>query len=142
MGTKSAAHPLRSPPPDEREEDDRSKRLASISQAVEVLHVLDRALACADDDELGRLVSEARAGERALERWAHEVETFRASKQLFQAGTVPDLVERRHGVRDELVLTRVGRALDRSPSLRFFWEALAFVVGFVLSLLVLSLLVT
>ena len=99
--------------------------------------------------EVHLLCQDRHAGELdfvdAVGRWdggGLEVETFRASKQLFQAGTVPDLVERRHGVRDELVLTRVGRALDRSPSLRFFWEALAFVVGFVLSLLVLSLLVT
>jgi hypothetical protein len=136
MGTKAASNPPRSPPPYEREDDDRSKRLASISQAVEVLHVLDRALACADDAELGRLASQAREGERALETWAREVETFRASKQLFEAGIVPDLVERPRGARDELVLTRVARALDQSPSLRFFWEALAFMVGFVLSLLV------
>jgi hypothetical protein len=103
---------------------------------VEVLHVLDQALACATDEELGRLASQAREGERALEEWARQLETFRASKQLFAAGIVPDLGERPHGARDELVLTRVARALDQSPSLRFFWEALAFMVGFVLSLLV------
>ena len=134
MGTKAASDPPRSPPPDAREADDRSRRLASIGDAIEVLHVGDRALACADDAELGRLASQAREGERAFEAWAREVETFRASKQLFEAGMLPDLVE--HGDRDELVLTRVARALDRSPSLRFFWEALAFMVGFVLSLLV------
>ncbi len=135
MGTKTASN-LRSPPPQEREDDDRSRRLASISQAVEVLHVLDRALASADDAQLGLLVSRVRAAERQLEAWAREVEAFRASKQLFEAGIVPDLVDPSRATRDELVLTRLARALDRSPSLRFFWEALAFIVGFVLSLLV------
>src|SRR4051794_1861162 len=113
MGTKAAANPLRSPPPqeredEEREDDDRSKRLTSVGQAVEVLHVLDLALACTNDEELGRLASQIREGERALESWAREVETFRASKQLFEAGIVPDLAERpRDDERDELVLARM-----------------------------------
>src|SRR5437868_13578552 len=127
MGTKTASN-LRSPAPHERENDDRSKSLASVGQAVEVLHVLDRALACAGDAELGQLISRVREGERALEAWAREVETFRASKQLFEAGIVPDLAERPRDDRNELVLTRVARALDQSPSLRFFREALAVMV--------------
>jgi len=134
MGTNAAAKTPGSPPPQEREDDERSRRLAAVGEVVEVLHVLDLALACTNDDELGRLAAQARESERALETWAREVESFRASKQLFEAGILPDLA--RSDGRDELVLTRVARALDQSPSLRFFWEALAFVVGFVLSLLV------
>lgn len=136
MGTNPAVTPSGSPPVRARENDDRSGRLATVGRAVELLHALESALELIDDEELGRLASDARRGERALERWARQVEIFRASKQLFEAGILPDPVGRRRRVRDELVLARVARSLDASPPLRFFWEALAFMVGFVLSLLV------
>jgi hypothetical protein len=103
---------------------------------MEILHVLDLALGSTNDAELGRLASEVREGERALEEWARHVEAFRASKQLFEAGILPDPAGRPRGIPDELVLARLARALDASAPLRFFWEALAFMVGFVLSLLV------
>jgi hypothetical protein len=103
---------------------------------MELLRVLEFALGQTDDAELGRLVSGIREGERAFEEWARQVETFRASKQLFEAGILPDPAGRPRGIPDELVLGRLGRALDASPPVRFFWEALAFMVGFVLSLLV------
>ena len=51
----------------------------------------------------------------------------RAFSPLRQAGAAPA----HDGRRD-----RLNRALDDSKPLRFFWEALAFMVGFVLSLLV------
>lgn len=101
-----------------------------------MLHVLERALQCTDDTELGRLASDAREAERVLEDWARQVEAFRASKQLFDSGILPEPGGRPRGIPDELVLARIGHALDASPPLRFLWEALAFMVGFVLSLLV------
>jgi hypothetical protein len=144
MGTKAALTHLRSPPPPEREDHERpaaddtgrSTVMASVGAAVDLLRVLECALDQTPDAELGRLVSEIREGERAFEDWARQVETFRASKQLFEAGILPDPTGRPRGVPDELVLGRLGRALDASPPIRFFWEALAFMVGFVLSLLV------
>jgi hypothetical protein len=111
-------------------------RLASVGQAVELLHVLDLALGSTDDAELGRLASEAREGERALEEWARQVETFRASKQLFAAGILPDPTGQPRDVPDESAGAPRARTFDSSPPLRFFWEVLAFMVGFVLSLLV------
>lgn len=135
MGTKSAGTHPGSPPAPEREDQDRATRLASVGQAVELLSALDRVLGCTDAAELGRLASEAREGGRSLEEWARHVEAFRASKQLFEAGILPDPAARPR-VADEPVRARVASALDRSSPLRFFWEALAFMVGFVLSLLV------
>ena len=135
MGTKPATEPG-SPPAQPQEEDDRSAWLAVVGEAVEVLHVLDLALSRTDDDELGALAVETREAERALEGWARQIETFRASKQLFEAGILPDPVGRPRGIPDELMLARLSRALDASKPLRFMWEALAFMVGFVLSLLV------
>jgi hypothetical protein len=136
MGTKAAVTHPGSPPAREREDADRSARLASVGQAVELLHVLDLALGSIDDTELGRLASEVREGERALEEWARQVEAFRASKHLFEAGILPDPAGHPRNVPDDVVLARLTRALDAPPPLRFFWEALAFMVGFVLSLLV------
>jgi hypothetical protein len=136
MGTKAAVTHPRSPPAQEREDDDRSAWLASVGEAVDVLRVLELALARADDAELGRLTSQVRETERVLEEWARQLETFRASKQLFEAGILPAPAGRPRGIPEELVLARLGRALDASRPLRFFWEALAFMVGFVLSLLV------
>src|SRR5262249_38305848 len=95
------------------------------------LRVLDFALGQTDDDELGALVTEIREGERAFEQWARQVESFRASKQLFESGILPDPVARLHGIPDELVLSRIGRALDASLSELLFWATLSFVVGFV-----------
>jgi hypothetical protein len=136
MGTKSAEIPPRSPPAHEQEEGDRSTSLADVGWALDVLRVIELALGRTNDDELGRLARDAREGERAFEEWARHVESFRASKQLFEAGILPDPAGRPRGIPDELVLARLGRALDASPPLRFVWEALAFMVGFVLSLLV------
>ena len=90
MGTKSAGTHPGSPPAPEREDQDRATRLASVGQAVELLSALDRVLGCTDAAELGRLASEAREGGRSLEEWARHVEAFRASKQLFEAGILPD----------------------------------------------------
>lgn len=135
MGTIPATEPG-SPPAQPQEEDDRSARLAVVGEAVEVLHVLDLALSRTDDDELGALAVETREAERALEAWARQIETYRASKQLFEAGILPDPGGRPRGIPDELMLARLSRALDDSKPLRFLWEALAFMVGFVLSLLV------
>jgi len=135
MGTKAATHPG-SPPALEQEDGERSTSMASVGEALDVLRVLDLVLGCTDDDELGRLASEAREGERAFEAWARQVEILRASKQLFEAGILPDPAGRARDIPDELVLARLGRALDASKPLRFVWEALAFMVGFVLSLLV------
>jgi hypothetical protein len=106
-----------------------------------LLHVLDLALGCTDDAELRRLAADARVGERTLEEWARHVEAFRASKQLFESGILPGppgprrraLDGRPRGAPDALVRAR---AHGTSAPLRFFWEALAFMVGFVLSLLV------
>ena len=135
MGTKPAMQPG-SPPAQPQEEDDHSAWLAVVGEAVDVLHVLDLALSRTDDYELGALAVEAREAERALEAWARQIETFRASKQLFEAGILPAPAGRPRGIPDELMLARLNRALDDSKPLRFFWEALAFMVGFVLSLLV------
>ncbi len=137
MGTKAVAIRPGSPPVRARENDDRRGRLAAIGCAVELLHALDSALERIDDEELGRLAAEARRGERALDDWARQVEAFRASKQLFAAGILPDPAGRRRRMLEGLVLARIARrSRDASPRLPFVWEALAFVVGFVLSLLV------
>ncbi len=142
MGAKAAVANLGSLPAHEREDDDRSARLASVAQAIDALHILDCALGCVDDAELGRLASDARAGERAFEEWARQVEAFRASKQLFESGVLPDLPEPARRIPDEVVARRAPVVARRTPvydgsrTLRFFWEALAFMVGFVLSLLV------
>jgi len=134
MGTKAAVTHPRSPPANEREDDDRLTTLAAVGDAVDVLHVLDQALARTSDDELGRLAGDVREAERKLEDWARQLETFRASRQLFESGILPDPVGRPRGIPNELVLAQLGRALDTSPFLRVLWEAaLAFVVGFVLS---------
>jgi len=136
MGTKAAVTHPRSPPANEREDDDRNTTLAAVGDAVDVLHVLEDALGRASDDDLGRLASDVREVERSLEEWARQLEAFRASKQLFESGILPDPAGRPRGIPNELVLAKLGRALDASPRLRFVWEALAFAVGFVLSLLV------
>ena len=136
MGTKAAVTHPRSPPANEREDDDRLNTLAVVGDAVDVLRVLEDALGCASDDDLGRLTSDVREVERTLEDWARQLETFRASRQLFESGILPDPAGRPRGIPNELVLAKLGRALDASPRLRFVWEALAFMVGFVLSLLV------
>jgi hypothetical protein len=136
MGTKAAVTHPRSPPANEREDDDRLRKLAGVGDAVDILRVLDAALERADDGELGRLAADVREAERIFEEWARQVEAFRASKQLFDSGILPDPGGRPRGIPEELVLARLGRALDASPRLRFVWEALAFMVGFVLSLLV------
>lgn len=144
MGTKAALTYLRSPPSREREDNDRPATednarpitLASVGAAADVLRLLEFALAQTDDAELERLVGTVREGERAMEDWARQIETFRISKQLFADDILPDPAGRPRGVPDELVLGRLGRSLDAKPPVRFFWEALAFGVGFVLSLLV------
>jgi hypothetical protein len=135
MGTKPAIQPG-SPPAQPQEDDERSAWLAVVGEAVDVLHVLDLALDQTDDFELGALAVKTREAERALEEFARQIETFRSSKQLFEAGILPDPAGRPRGVPDELMLARLGRVLDDSKPLRFVWEALAFMVGFVLSLLV------
>ena len=145
MGTKAALTYLRSPPlPPEREDNDRPATgtvgrpgtIANVGEALDVLRVLDFALGQTEDAELGQLVRDIREGERAFEDWARQIESFRVSKHLFDAGILPDPAARPRGIPDELVLGRLGRALDASPPVRYFWEALAFMVGFVLSLLV------
>src|SRR5262245_56005060 len=106
MGTKPASFPSGSPAEPTQEVEHRSESLASVGEAVEVLRTLDLALGRTDDDELGRLASDVREGERALEEWARQIEAFRASKQLFDAGILPDPAGRPRGVPNELVLTR------------------------------------
>lgn len=110
--------------------------MGSVGEALDVLRVLDFALGQTDDEELAGLVAEIREGERAFEDWARQVESFRSSKQLYEAGILPDPSARPRGIPDELVLSRLGRALDTSFPEILFWWALSFMVGFVLSLLV------
>jgi hypothetical protein len=140
MGTKAALTYLRSPPPTEREDNERpaaeksgrSTTMASVGEALDVLRVLDFALGQTDDSELGALVAEVREAERAFEQWAWQVESFRSSKQLFEAGILPDPKGRPRGIPDELVLARLGRVLEDSSSMPLLLGvALAAAVGFV-----------
>lgn len=145
MGTKAALTYLRSPPSPKREDNDRpaagnsgrSTAVGSVGEALDVLRVLDFALGQTDDDELSALVGEIREGERAFEDWARQVESFRASKQLYEAGILPDPAARPRGIPDELVLDRLGRALDAASGMPLLLQAaLAAMVGFVLAFLV------
>jgi hypothetical protein len=145
MGTKAALTYLRSPPPLEREDNERpsagnsgrSTAIASVGEALDVLRVLDFALGQTDDAELGALVTEIREGERAFEQWARQVESFRTSKVLFDAGILPDPVGRPRGIPDELVLDRLARTLDASSNMPWLLGvALAAAVGFVFAFLI------
>ena len=145
MGTKAALTYLRSPPPPEREDNERpsagnsgrSTAIASVGEALDVLRVLDFTLGQTDDAELGALVTEIREGERAFEQWARQVESFRTSRLLFESGILPDPAGRPRGIPDELLLDRLGRALDASSGMPLLLQvALAAMVGFVLAFLV------
>ncbi|HEY2389007.1 MAG TPA: hypothetical protein VGK30_18785 [Candidatus Binatia bacterium] len=111
--------------------------MGSVGEALDVLRVLDFALGQTDDSELGALVAEVREGERAFEQWARQVESFRSSKQLYEAGILPDPAGRPRGIPDELVLDRLGRALDASSGMPLLLQvALAAMVGFILAFLI------
>jgi hypothetical protein len=96
---------------------------------------LTRALGETADADLERLAASSRAGERALGDWARRLEAFRVFKRRFENGTLAG---------SRLFAGDHGRAPARRPSpwtviepkaIPFMWEAVAFVVGFGVSLL-------
>jgi len=82
-----------------------------------------------DDDELGPTRQPGGAAQVSCappRGWgARGGDVFRANKQLFEAGIVPDLVERRYGVtrRARAHFASAGRSIDRRRC-GSFWEAL------------------
>jgi hypothetical protein len=98
--------------------DDRVRRLQRIGQIIELYEDLEHALARMDDRELHRIAARTRPDERPLAFWARRVARVRgvaspARHDLFEV----------HPRR---------RVASRG---RFIWEAVAFAVGFGVSLL-------
>jgi hypothetical protein len=132
MGAEPAHNPG-SPLAREREGyDRRPTRFSTVGEVVRLYRNLEVALGQAADTELVRLAAQAREGAVALEEWARRVEAFRGFKRRFEAGVDPGAIADRRGRRPAAPVEAA--RYGRSP-LRFVWEALAFAVGFVVSIL-------
>src|SRR6185295_7006104 len=68
---------------------DRAARLRALGDLLGLYRDLERALRAVSDAELEQLATAARAGERALGRWARSIETFRRFKRRVEAGLPP-----------------------------------------------------
>ena len=116
-------------------DEERSARLRAIGEVVRLYEGLAQALQTVSDDELARLATAARAGERALDRWARSIEVFRRFKRRIDAGLPP--------ANETLEANDYERATepewledeDGGPP-PLVWEALAFAIGFIVSFLV------
>jgi hypothetical protein len=117
-------------------DEERSARLRAIGEVVRLYEGLEQALQTVSDDELARLATAARAGERALDRWARSIEVFRRFKRRIDAGLPP--------ANETLEANAYERATepewleddeDGGPP-PLVWEALAFAIGFIVSFLV------
>jgi hypothetical protein len=94
---------------------------------------LTEALDRTDDAELARLAAGARAGERALADWALRVESFRGFKRQFELDTSPRAPAPAAGAAARQPSPWIVEEPGAPP---FFWEALAFIVGFIVSFLI------
>jgi len=136
-----AANPTRASTPAVRgSEEERKARLRAVGEVMRLYEGLEQALQTVSDDELARLATAARAGERALDRWARSIEVFRRFKRRIDAGLPPanETLEANGGderaTESEWLEDGDGGG-DGGPPL-FLWEALAFAIGFIVSFLV------
>ena len=93
---------------------------------------LTQALGEAADADLERLAATSRAGERALGEWARRLESLRVFKRSFENGTF----ERSRLFSKSGPAPRRARwTVEEPKAIPFMWEAVAFVLGFAVSLL-------
>ena len=108
-------------------------RLAGVGEALRLYEELELALGRIRDADLAQIAAAAREGEQGLEEWESRVEAFRAFKRRFEAGVYP--LEGPCREAPGLPLSaRQGPAVGRG-SVPYAWEALAFLIGFMASLL-------
>jgi len=116
-------------------EERRIVRLAGVGEAIRLYEELELALGQIRDADLAQIAAAAREGEQGLEEWASRVEAFKAFKRRFEAGVYPLEVEGPRREAPRLPLSaRQGPAVGRG-SVPYAWEALAFLIGFMASLL-------
>jgi len=104
---------------------------------VHLYHDLERALRAVNDQQLAELASTARAGERALGRWARTVEAFRGFKRRLDAGLPPlDELRDTPAIRFDTEPLWIEDDDVDAGTPPYLWEALAFAIGFIVSFLV------
>ena len=111
----------------------RTARLAGVGEAVRLYEDLELALGQISDADLAQVAAAAREGEQGLEEWARRVEAFRAFKRRFEAGVYPLEGPRRVAPLPAPPAKR-WPVVERGP-VPYAWEALAFLIGFMASLL-------
>ena len=124
MGADTASKPEALRRGDPEAERVRSVRLSAVGELVRLYEHLEQALARTGDGEIAELVARSRHGERELATWARKLEELRGVKRRIEAE--PVLVA---PPPPPPVPSGVGAA-----AMPFVWEALAFVLGFAISL--------
>ena len=121
--------------PEVRGPRDRAVRLRAVGEVLGLYRDLERALRAVSDAELEQLATAARAGERALGRWARSIETFRRFKRRIEAGLPPADETRREVDYGSAIGPWIEEEENAGPP-PYLWEALAFAIGFIVSFLV------
>jgi hypothetical protein len=134
MGAEAAIKPVASPAQDQEPENSRSARFSAISGIIELYHDLTRALAQTRDAELAHLAAASREGKHALDEWARQIEEFRGFKWRVEAGVHP--ADRPPPARATPAAAQPAATLDEGGIPPLVLEALAFFIGFVMSLLI------
>jgi hypothetical protein len=125
MGADTASKPEALRRGDPEAERLRSARLSAVGELIRLYEHLERALARTGDGEIAELVARSRHGERELATWARKLEELRGVKRRIESE--PVLVV--PAPAPEPARMGVGAA-----AMPFVWEALAFVIGFAISL--------
>jgi len=137
MGPETA-NPTRATPAVRGSEEERKARLRAVGEVMRLYEGLEQALQTVSDDELARLATAARAGERALDRWARSIEVFRRFKRRIDAGLPPanETLEANDGDERATESEWLEDEDENGGPPLFLWEALAFAIGFIVSFLV------
>jgi len=137
MGPETA-NPTRATPAVRGSEEERKARLRAVGEVMRLYEGLEQALQTVSDDELARLATAARAGGRALDRWARSIEVFRRFKRRIDAGLPPanETLEANDGDERATESEWLEDEDENGGPPLFLWEALAFAIGFIVSFLV------
>ena len=109
----------------------RGDRLRKVGEVLQLYEQLTQALGESTDAELERLAARSRAGERAFGDWARRIESFRLFKRGFENGTFS---RSRLAASDSPAVRSSRWTVEGPKAIPFMWEAIAFVLGFGVSL--------
>ncbi len=124
MGAEAATELAAPSGPLTEADGDRVGRRRRIGELVELYEELERVLAAIDERELRRLAARTQHDERPLAFWARRVARARGVAL--------------RGQLDMLASRRAGRSRIAFRAKSLVWEAVAFVVGFGVSLLLIA----